>query len=302
MDFRELQYFVTIAETESLTRSAEMLYISQSTLSKYILRLEKEFGVPLFQHLGKRVVLTYAGKTYLEYARRLLGTKHELDNAMTDIVKENSGYLRVGMPPFRCSIAMPAVLPAFHQMYPNVTFQFLEDNSENLDKALREGQLDLCFYNLSEERTDLCYELIEKEQLYAILPLGHPIRERALPAKDSAPRISLEWLADETFIIQNRYQRLGQYILHVLQEKHIRPKKILESTNIRTAASLASSGYGVSFISGGLMRHLDPNCHFDYYSLYDCDYPISYVAAWRQGAYLPHYAREFIRLMHETNR
>lgn len=224
----------------------------------------------------------------------------ELDHEMADILKSDIGLLRVGMPPFRCSFALPAVLPEFHHLYPNVEIRITEDTSNSLDTALRSGQIDLAFYNISEPKTGLHYQLFAKDRLYAILPKGHPVAQKAFYADNSSvPQIRLEWLVDEVFPVQNRDQRQGQYILHELKEKHIVPEKILESSNIRAAALLAASGYGVAFLSGGLLRHFETTCEFDHYTLADCHYPINYVAAWREDSYLPAYALEFIRLMRE---
>ena len=59
----------------------------------------------------------------------------------------------------------------------------------------------------------LCYETLAEDRVLAILPKGHPIAARAVTDESGLPAIRLDWLLDETFILQNRHQRLGQYIL-----------------------------------------------------------------------------------------
>ena len=78
------------------------------------------------------------------------------------------------------------------------------------------------------------------------------------------------------------------------------PAEILESSNIRAAAALAANGYGVGFLSGELLEHLELNIPFGAYPLQNCTLHIESVAAWRTGDYLPRYAQAFIKLMEQV--
>ena len=104
----------------------------------------------------------------------------------------------------------------------------------------------------------------------------------------------------QTLLLQNRTQRQGQYILQELEKRHIQPAEILESSNIRAAAALAANGYGVGFLSGELLEHLELNIPFGAYPLQNCTLHIESVAAWRTGDYLPRYAQAFIKLMEQV--
>ena len=79
MDLREQKYVCALAECGNLTRAAEKLYISQPALSIYINNLENSLGVKLFERIGKRFVLTYAGERYVEAAQKMLDLKEHLD-------------------------------------------------------------------------------------------------------------------------------------------------------------------------------------------------------------------------------
>lgn len=101
-------------------------------------------------------------------------------------------------------------------------------------------------------------------------------------------------------LLQNRTQRQGQYILQELEKRHIQPAEILESSNIRAAAALAANGYGIGFLSGELLEHLELNIPFGAYPLQNCALHIESVAAWRTGDYLPRYTQAFIKLMEQV--
>ena len=302
MDLRELEYFVTIVQKENLTKAAEVLFVSQPTLTKFVQRLEKEQGIPLFRHVGKQWKLTYAGQRFYAYVEKILSLEQALQKEMTDIKKQDIGLLNIGLPPVRCSLALPVVLPAFRKTFPNVEVQVMEDSSANLEKALWEGSVDLVFGNLVEPKPGFHYMVLSNDSLYAILPSGHPIGERAIPTPDGKEKgICLEWLQEETFILQKRTQRQGEYILRELKEKGIVLRKVQHTTNIRAAAALAACGYGVAFLSGAFIPHACPICPYDIYRLLDTTYPLDYVASWREGDYIPRYAHSFIDLMKEAH-
>ena len=103
----------------------------------------------------------------------------------------------------------------------------------------------------------------------------------------------------QTLLLQNQTQRQGQYILQELRSRRLHPAEILESSNIRAAAALAANGYGIGFLSGELLEHLNNAVPFNAFSLRDCTLPLESVAAWRAGNYLPRYALAFIERMEQ---
>lgn len=298
MDLHELQYFIAIAREGNITRAARQLYVSQPTLTKYLQRLEAQVGVPLFQRTGRQLVLTYAGQRYLARAEELLSLERALEAELADIRGEDTGELRVGMPPVRCSFSLPQVLPRFRQMHPNVRLRILEDASEALDTALCAGQVDLNFYNFSVPDPRLEYRVLSHDAIYAVLPKGHPAGRQAAE-KNGERELPLSCLADETFLLQKRTQRQGQYLYDLMRRQQVTPRQIQVTTNIRAAFALAVNGYGVAFISSGLLRHLEAGAAFDRYRLAGGP-ALDFVAAWRKGSYLPGYAQNLIALMQQV--
>ena len=241
MDFKELEYFSTIVKCGNLTHAARQLYVSQPTLSKFLQKLEEDLGLVLFQRGSRRLKLTYAGQRYYAHVERILSQKREMDAEMTDILRSDRGVLYVGIPPFRCSFSLPKVLPIFHKEFPQVQFRIVEAPSAVLDQKLLNGEIDLAFYMSFERMTGLSYQVMHSDKMYAILSKGHPLEAKAAQSGE----FSLEWLAGQTLLLQNRTQRQGQYILQELEKRHIQPAEILESSNIRAAAALAANGYGI---------------------------------------------------------
>ena len=94
MDFKDLSYVIAIAKTQNITKAADMLYVTQPTLTKFLQNLEREMGQKLFKKLGNRFVLTYAGERYVAKATEILNLKKELDQEMGDIIRQNAGLLK----------------------------------------------------------------------------------------------------------------------------------------------------------------------------------------------------------------
>ena len=90
MDFKDLSYVIAIAKTQNITKAADMLYVTQPTLTKFLQNLEREMGQKLFKKLGNRFILTYAGERYVAKATEILNLKKELDQEMGDIIRQNA--------------------------------------------------------------------------------------------------------------------------------------------------------------------------------------------------------------------
>lgn len=137
--------------------------------------------------------------------------------------------------------------------------------------------------------------MLRRDRMYAVFGKGHPLEQAA--AREGS--FAWEWLEGQTLLLQNQTQRQGQYILQELRSRRLHPAEILESSNIRAAAALAANGYGIGFLSGELLEHLNNAVPFNAFPLRDCTLSLESVAAWRAGNYLPRYALAFIERMEQ---
>ena len=287
MNIRELEYYVKITEVKNLTLAAEQLYVTQPTLSKYIERLEDEVGTKLFEKVNRTIQLTYAGERYLEYAKKILAIKHDLDLEMNMIVKENVGTLKIGIPAIRSGSLLPKVLPVYKKEYPEVDLQIIGGSSQDIDAKLKEGKIDLAIYIQSELQDEFNYEVIGNDKLGVILSPDHPLADQK--------GIYLNQIMDETILIQKRSTRHGQLIQNLLEERKFPFTKVVEDNNIMTTAILAHNGYGVAFLSEAFIK----NMGYEYCELLDADLSMKVVAAYRKASTLPQYALRFIELAKE---
>ncbi|MFC9689132.1 LysR family transcriptional regulator [Kribbella sp. NPDC056951] len=148
MELRQLQYFVTVAETKSFTRAAERCLVVQSALSHQIARLERELGARLFDRTSRRVRLTAAGEAFLPDAQQCLDAAERGAAEVAAAVGEVRGKLTVGVIPTVAAVDVPAVLRAFHERYPQVRIGLRVGTSESLVAKVKDGTIDVAFLGL----------------------------------------------------------------------------------------------------------------------------------------------------------
>lgn len=140
MEFRVLKYFLAVAREESISRAAEVLHVTQPTLSRQIAQLEEELGAPLFTR-GKRTTLTEAGVMLRKKAEDILFLAEEIETdfkTRQDVV----GEIRIGSGVYAGSNAFLEKIPAFQKKYPGVRFDIYTASADLLKDQMDRGLLD----------------------------------------------------------------------------------------------------------------------------------------------------------------
>lgn len=104
---RDFEYITEIARYGSISKAAEALYLSQPTLTKFLQRVEREAGQPLFHRVGKRFVLTPAGEVYVARAKSILQLEHQLQQELSDLAAMRSGQHPPGSHRGPCQLYCP---------------------------------------------------------------------------------------------------------------------------------------------------------------------------------------------------
>jgi len=192
MNLEQLRGFITIAEVGHFTHAAELLHLTQPSLSRQISTLEQELGSELFHRARGNISLTAAGQALLPRARRMLADEETIRSEMADLAGLRRGRVRLGAPPTLCVSLVSEVLEIYRENYPGVQLQIFEAGSHRLLEQLAGGELDLALIVTSEhavnEKNLQNLPLLE-EQLVVIDSLERPHLAEAtcLTLKDLAP-------------------------------------------------------------------------------------------------------------------
>src|SRR5262245_57100967 len=148
MELHQLRYFVAVAQAGNFSRAAERCHVSQPPLSQQVLKLERRLGQPLFRRLGRRAVLTDAGRMLLDRAMSILADVDDAERRLRAGDQAGTGRLAIGAIPTIAPYLLPPILRAFVRRCPRVELIVREDVTDRLVTAVVEGELDLALVAL----------------------------------------------------------------------------------------------------------------------------------------------------------
>jgi DNA-binding transcriptional LysR family regulator len=236
MQINQLQYFLTVARLEHISKASLELQISQSILSKTIARLEDEIGVRLFDRRGKSIHLNEYGKAFYKKVEKIL---FNLDEAIDEIqelanIKEDSISINV-----MNSRLLPSLFSSFYQKRPYVKIrQYTLPDDVALQKLL-DGNLDFMIVPNPITNDEIAWVPLFNEEIFLLVPKGHPFAN-----KES---VSMSEVKDERFIVFEKGQRMRMTTDRLFQEAGFMPKISFEGDELSIILQLVNEGAGLSF-------------------------------------------------------
>lgn len=143
MELRVLNYFLAVAREENITKAAQMLHISQPTLSRQMMQLEEELGVKLFARSNHNIVLTEDGLLLKRRAQELIALADKTKRDFINKDAELSGEVAIGSGEFRSTRELAKIMVAFQKKHPLVQFRIYSGNADNIQDYIERGHLDL---------------------------------------------------------------------------------------------------------------------------------------------------------------
>jgi DNA-binding transcriptional LysR family regulator len=247
MDFRQLKYFVAVAEDLSFSAAARRLHISQPPLSTQIKALEAELGAVLLDRGTRQVALTPAGVVFLDEARQTLAQLERAGEAVRQAAQGETGELRIA---FTASVPMadafPRIVQNFRRLYPHARADLMHMSTGQQLQALQEQQIDVGFLRpsmLFSPPAGICTVEVWSDQLVAVLPAGHAL------AGDDTPLDASE-LQQEPFILFPRGLGCGlfEHISVLTSRAGFAPRIGQEAREGSTIIGLVAAGMGISIL------------------------------------------------------
>ena len=143
MELRVLKYFLMVAREENITRAAELLHITQPTLSRQLIQLEEELGVTLFQRSRHRIILTEDGMLLRRRAEEILSLTEKTRQDLQHHTGILSGKITIGSGEFKSSQFLADLISAFHREHPQVDFELYSGNADSIKEKIDRGSLDI---------------------------------------------------------------------------------------------------------------------------------------------------------------
>jgi DNA-binding transcriptional LysR family regulator len=300
LEFKDIEYAYAIAKYRHITKAAESLYITQPTLSTYIKHMESRLGVTLFKREGNKIELTYEGELFIENGLKILQQRDDLLNKLNDSIESERGRLKLSIPTLRGSYLIPAILPLFHEKFPNVDIILSEGALSDLEKNVKTGVSDLAIFNKPFGKLSLQYETIHQEEMLLVMHRDHPLAKMGINLEGLRyPWMDIKLCKDESFIVQFPNQHTGQVERHIFEQAGMKPPIVLETRNLEASVRLASIGYGLAFISESHIRHISFPKDPLFFSIGKPITVMDVIAAYTDRESLSKHAREFIKISRE---
>lgn len=240
MDFDQLVYFQIVAKHNSFTKASDELNLSQPALSRSILRLEEEIGVPLLERKSRGVVLNQYGKVFLNYANRVLSEMKEAKQKIHDMVDPYHGIISLAFIQTLGSSFVPDLISDFQKEFPNIQFQLSQNISSKILKDIDAANIDIGFCSPQDPHDNLCSIPVLTEELFLIVPAGH-----RLAGKE---QVNLSEVADDPFILFKPQTALHDLIEDLCNEAGFHPRKVFEGYEERTVSDLVGANLGVAIV------------------------------------------------------
>jgi DNA-binding transcriptional LysR family regulator len=234
-----LETFLTIATEKSFSRAAKKLERTQPAISLAVQRLEQELGEKLIDRSGKDLILTDAGRSVLEYARRFQSLQHELDNSLAELRDNSAGRLTIGANE-STALYLLKHIERYRELYPKVKVQIRRSLSSKIPGELLDGNLELGIisYDPGDER--LKSKIIYTDALAFVVSPTHRLAHRKT--------VSISDLGDESFIAHNVLSPYRDVVLREFQSHKVPLRMDVEMPTIETIRRLVQHNVGVAFV------------------------------------------------------
>jgi LysR family nitrogen assimilation transcriptional regulator len=235
MDLKQLRYFVQIVDCGSLSKAAEILRISQPSLSLQVKGLEDELGVELFNRHARGVTTTELGRLFCEHARSILKDVERAKDMIASQVASPTGRVSVGLPTSACRGVSAQLTRTVAERYPNVSLHIVEAMTGTLDEWIQVGRLDVALLYDHKAFEHVAWTEMMVEDLMLVVAADHPLAD--------AVRLPFAELSRLPLVLPGTLHVLRTVINQMAARANVVPNVVIDSDSLTAIAQLVRMGY-----------------------------------------------------------
>ena len=249
---QQLRILKAVATEKNFTKAAEVLYLSQPSLSKQIKRLETNLDILLINRENNQISLTENGKVFLQYSERILALCEESCRALIDLKNGDRGNLTVGASQTIGTYLMPRVLALFAQNYPQIDLKVQVNSTRLIANNVLNREIDIAVVGgeiPNELKKNLIIKDFVEDELSLIISKSHPFAKKK--------KINKENLYYLNFITLNSNSTIRKFIDKILIQNGIETKElkiIMQFNSIEGIKTAVSLGLGAAFVSSSAIE------------------------------------------------
>jgi LysR family hydrogen peroxide-inducible transcriptional activator len=240
LTLNELRYIVAVARERSFGRAAAKCFVSQPALSVAIQKLEDELDAQLFERGKSEVTITPLGERIVEQAQKVLEETARIREIAQAGGNQLVGLLKLGVIYTVGPYLLPDLIPALHARAPQMPLDIEENLTENLESALRTGQVDAAIVALPFQPPGIATDFLYEEPFQVVVPQGHKWAKRKSIAPDELP-------AEHTILL-NVGHCFRDQVLDACPELNRADAQVTRTNSLETVRNMVASGLGVSVL------------------------------------------------------
>jgi DNA-binding transcriptional LysR family regulator len=239
MELPQVQAFVEVARTASVSRAADALFVTQPALTARLQRLEEDLAAKLFLRTSHGMRLTEAGEAFLPFAVRALESLADGRQVVNSFERGGAGRLALGAAPALSTYVLPVVLKEFAAAYPRVQVSVRTGHSEEMLELVLREQVDLGLVR-ALRHPDIVSTPLYEDRLVLVCDPSHRFAKRG--------KIRLEEIAREQLVQFDRTSSYTELTNALFRTAGVRPEGVMELDAIDAAKKMVEQGFGVAFI------------------------------------------------------
>ena len=238
---RQLRVFTEVARRLSFARAAEALHLTPPAVSMQIKELEAAIELPLFERSGRQVSLTTGGEYLLVYARRVMSTLKDAENAMARLKHVQAGTLDIGLVS-TAKYFVPRLLARFREEHPGIDVRLhVSANREQLQAMLVGNEVDLAVMGRPPRELATRAEPFAAHPQVFVAPIGHPLTR--------GPGVAPSELDGQPFIVREPGSGTRKHMEDFFESRQITPRLAMEMPSNESIKQAVMAGMGLSFLS-----------------------------------------------------
>ena len=282
--FRQLRLFLALAQTESVTKAARMMHITQPTASMQLKEMTENIGFPLFEVISKKIHLTALGKEFAKTAREMTAQWETFEQHVTQVKGLTKGTLKVAVVS-TAKYFIPKLLGSFCGKYPEVDISLEVLNRDGVIKRVEENSDDLYVMSKPPLHIDLEDQILMPNPLCMIACKGHPLSLKK--------NLRLQDLKHERFILRELGSGTRMSTDIHFKQKKFTPQLLLELGSNEAIKKAVASHLGVAIISIHALDQFDYDNEISVLKLQDFPINSQWHLVYLKGKQLSPIAKAF---------
>lgn len=242
MNIEQLESFVAVVKYDTFSEAAEELHVSQSSVSKKIISLEKELNITLFSREKRKVTLTDAGTAIYPECCKMLALHKKIQKTAKEFSEKKKHKLVITSLPILNQYSLIQKFIAFQNHHPDIFLEINEVGASEMTRKVMSNKIPLFIVQqdfLKKLSGTFEYKIIAEDEFALLVPSSHPFAQKGV--------VSFDELKDETFVLMKKSTTVYSTFVSLCHEHGFEPN-IHSDLRLESISSSVATGIGISFI------------------------------------------------------